>query len=204
MFDIPSALVAVVIWLYWGRVAFMSWRIRRRTRGLSGVVPEQGLERLLWPFIVVAVVAWMTFPVLAVQRLDGPWAIPLLAREPAAIVVRIAAGIAGAALLWLTVQCWRRMGKHWKMAVTPGQPQVLITDGPFARVRHPIYGYQILLMLASIVAVPTVPMLLLGIVHFVLMTTKARNEERHLYATHGEAYVSYVKRTGRFFPRLAS
>jgi len=95
------------------------------------------------------------------------------------------------------------MGRHWKMAVTPSEKQTLITDGPFARVRHPIYGYQILLMLVSAIVVPTIPMLVLAIVHVTVMTAKARHEERHLLGTHGDEYASYVQRTRRFFPRLS-
>ena len=94
-------------------------------------------------------------------------------------------------------------GRHWKMAVTPGERQVLITDGPFARVRHPIYGYQILLMLASLVVVPIFPMLVIAAIHLALMITKARNEEHHLAGIHGAAYASYMAATGRFFPRLS-
>jgi protein-S-isoprenylcysteine O-methyltransferase Ste14 len=33
------------------------------------------------------------------------------------------------------------------------------------------------------------------------MILKARNEERHLSALHGDAYAQYLRRTGRFFPR---
>ena len=76
---------------------------------------------------------------------------PEAARGDGWLVVRMLAALAAIGLLVATLRCWRRMGKHWKMAVTPGEKQVLITDGPFARVRHPIYGYQILLMLASLV-----------------------------------------------------
>jgi protein-S-isoprenylcysteine O-methyltransferase Ste14 len=47
---------------------------------------------------------------------------------------------------------------------------------------------------------------MLGIwaVHLVLNNLKARNEERHLLATHGEPYAQYLRRTGRFFPRFAA
>ena len=58
-------------------------------------------------------------------------------------------------------------------------------------------------MLASVVVVPLRSMLLAGVIHLVLMTIKARNEERHLHATHGGEYARYVERTGRFFPRLS-
>lgn len=203
MHDFPALILAVVVLAYWGRVGVMSARIRRRTHTLSGVVPEQGLERFLWLFFVPLVTAWIALPFLAAFRGAGPLAIPEPARSGGWFVLRLAAAIAAGGLLIATIRCWRRMGKHWKMAVTPGEKQVLITDGPFARVRHPIYGYQILLMLASLGVVPTPPMLVIALVHAVLMVTKARNEERFLHATHGADYAAYVARTGRFFPRLS-
>jgi protein-S-isoprenylcysteine O-methyltransferase Ste14 len=203
MQDLPSLMLAVVVWAYWGRVGSMSWRVRRRTRTLSGIVPEQSQERLMWLFFVPVVAAWLTAPLMAALRDAGAFAIPEAARSGAWVVVRFAGALAALALFALTLRCWKRMGRHWKMAVTPGQKQVLITDGPFERVRHPIYGYQILLMLASLVVVPTPPMLVIAIVHLGLMIAKARNEERHLSGTHGDDYARYVERTGRFFPRLS-
>jgi protein-S-isoprenylcysteine O-methyltransferase Ste14 len=61
-----------------------------------------------------------------------------------------------------------------------------------------------MLMACSVVVVATLPMLVVGLVHLVLMIIKARNEERHLLAVHGEAYARYVARTGRFMPRFAA
>jgi protein-S-isoprenylcysteine O-methyltransferase Ste14 len=52
------------------------------------------------------------------------------------------------------------------------------------------------------VIVPAWPMLALGVVHIGLMVVKARNEERHLLASHGEAYARYLEATGRFVPRF--
>ena len=40
------------------------------------------------------------------------------------------------------------MGKDWRMAVTDEPEQALITDGPYGRIRHPIYAFSILLVLA--------------------------------------------------------
>jgi protein-S-isoprenylcysteine O-methyltransferase Ste14 len=59
-------------------------------------------------------------------------------------------------------------------------------------------------MLCSAVVLPTPPMLLIALVHVVLMNIKARNEEAHLAAIHGEAYDRYAARTGRFVPRLTA
>ncbi len=203
MQDLLSLLLAAVVWAYWGRVGAMAWRIRRRTHTLAGLVPEQGIERFLWIFLVPVVAAWMALPLLAAFRATGELALSGAVRSGPWLVVRGVAALGAVALLVLTIQCWRRMGRHWKMAVTPGERGVLITDGPFARVRHPIYGYQILLMLASVVVVPTRAMLATGALHAILMVVKARNEERHLLRAHGEDYARYVERTGRFFPRLS-
>jgi len=200
MYDFPALFLFAVILAYWGRVAAMSWRIRRRTRTLSGVVPEQPLERLMWWFFVPVVALWIALPWLAGTRVHGSAALPAIVRDGAWLVLRWGAAFVALGLLVATVRCWRRMGRHWKMAVTPGERQVLITDGPFARVRHPIYGYQILLMLASLAVVPTLPMLAVAAVHLALMLTKARNEEAYLLGVHGDAYASYMARTGRFFP----
>jgi protein-S-isoprenylcysteine O-methyltransferase Ste14 len=57
-----------------------------------------------------------------------------------------------------------------------------------------------LLMVCTAIVVPTTPMLLVAMVHVVLMNIKARNEERHLLAMHGDAYARYLSRTGRFIP----
>lgn len=202
MQDFPSLLLAAVVWAYWGRVASMALRLRR-TRGLAGVVPEQGVERILGVFIVPIVAAWMALPLVAAFRDAGPFAIPGVARSGPWLAVRALTALAAIVLLLATIRCWKHMGRQWKMAVSSRERQELITDGPFARVRHPIYGYQILLMLASLVVVPTAPQLALAIAHAIVMTVKARNEERHLRGTHGADYEGYMQRTGRFFPRLS-
>jgi len=80
----------------------------------------------------------------------------------------------------------------------------LITDGPFRRIRHPIYAYQALLVLCSAVILPTVPMLIVAATHLALVNVKARNEERHLLSSHGDVYARYVARTGRFVPRFGA
>jgi protein-S-isoprenylcysteine O-methyltransferase Ste14 len=60
------------------------------------------------------------------------------------------------------------------------------------------------MMVATSVVLPSVPMLVVAVVHIVLMNIKARSEEAHLARLHGEAYARYVERTGRFFPGSAA
>lgn len=202
MKDLPATVLATTIWTYWFCVGVMAVRVRRRTRRLAGVVPQQRLEQLMWTVWVPLVVAWMVLPYLAASSGRSPWALPAFAYEPGCLAVRWGAALVGIACLALTIECWMRMGKNWRMAVTPDQQTELVTSGLYAHVRHPIYALSILLMIASVVVVPTPPMAIVAAVHVALMLMKARNEERFLLAAKGEAYARYCRRTGRFVPRL--
>ena len=108
----------------------------------------------------------------------------------------------GLAALVLSIDCWLRMGSNWRMAVTPDQQTSLVTSGLYSRVRHPIYALSILLMLCTVVVAPTLPVAAIGAIHIALMIAKALNEERFLCDRHGDSYRRYVRRTGRFLPRL--
>jgi protein-S-isoprenylcysteine O-methyltransferase Ste14 len=149
------------------------------------------------------VAAWIALPWVARAHDGGLLGLPAAARVEPWLALRFAA--AGVAILCFaaTARCWKRMGDDWRMDVSERQT-VLITDGPFRRIRHPIYAFSILLMLCTVVVLPTVPVLLMALVHIALMHAKARNEEAHLARVHGAAYARYAARTGRFWPRLGA
>ena len=202
MQDLPLAVLTATICAYWLGVGVMIVRVRRMTRKDVGIVPEQRLERFMWLVWVPLVAAWVFVPWSTLARTGAVPALPdFAAREPAYMALRWLAAIAGAISLGATIQCWARMGGDWRMDVRSNERTDLITDGLFARIRHPIYAFSILLMLCSATIVPTAPMLAIAAVHVVLMNIKARNEERHLLAVHGDAYAQYLRRTGRFVPR---
>ena len=205
MRDAPLLLLTATVWIYWSRVAFMVVRARQRTGDTAGLVPRQPLERLLWLFWVPLVAAWLALPRLGLTRTEGPLAVPELARqEPVLEALRWAAALCGVFCLAMTQKCWARMGDDWRMDVRPDRKPDLITDGLFARIRHPIYGFSILLMLCTATIVATVPMLVVALVHVILMNIKAHNEERYLLRCHGNRYRQYLQQTGRFFPRHAA
>ena len=88
------------------------------------------------------------------------------------------------------------------MAVTAEPDQPLITDGLFGRIRHPIYAFSILLVLCTVVVVPTALWLRAARGSSRYGSLKAHNEERHMLRQHGDAYAAYLARTGRFVPRI--
>jgi protein-S-isoprenylcysteine O-methyltransferase Ste14 len=200
--DVSGVIVTATIWAYWIGVGVMIVRVRRHTHKLSGVVPQQRLERMMWLVWLPLVAAWIALPYLALHRAQPPLGLPDFARADGVYGgLRLLAALVGVACLAATIQCWARMGKDWRMAVSVGEKQNLVTEGWFSRIRHPIYAFSMLLMICTVIVVPTWPMVVTGLVHIALMITKAHNEEQHLLASHGEGYATYLASTGRFLPR---
>jgi protein-S-isoprenylcysteine O-methyltransferase Ste14 len=203
MNDLPLTVLIATVWAYWCVVGVLIVSIHRKTGTLAGAVPEQRLEQRMWIVWIPLVIAWAVLPYLAATRSHPLLAVPELARlDPAFSALRWGAAACAVLCLVATIDCWRRMGKNWRMAVTPHERTELVTTGLYAYLRHPIYALSILLMLCSAAIVATVPMLAVAAIHVALMVLKALNEERFLLATHGDAYRRYSRRTGRFFPRL--
>ena len=190
MKDVPLVVLIATIWAYWLGVAIIINRVRHRNRKLVGLVPEQRVERLLW-------LIWV--PLVAFSQLKHAG---INVQETENIVFEGAAAAVAVFCLLGTVKCWLRMGDDWRMDVGARKTD-LITDGLFARIRHPIYAFSMLLMICSALIVPTLPMIAIAAVHLALMNIKARNEEEHLTTVHGDRYRRYVARTGRFFPRFS-
>jgi len=205
MRDFPGIVLTATIWTYWFGVGVMIHRVRRKARARRVVVPADRIERCMWLLWVPVVAAWMALPYLALTRAHPLLAVPEIAHASAAYAaLRWLAAACAVACLALTIDCWARMGRNWRMGVSLDRETELVTTGLFGRVRHPIYALSILLMACTVVIVATLPMLAVGVVHVALMHLKARNEERHLERTHGEAYRAYVAATGRFVPRLGA
>jgi len=203
MHDVPLLVVALTVSAYWLRVGAMVVRARRKQHRDVGLIPERRGERRMWLVVVPVVAAWCALPWLGLNRESGPLAVPAFARHPLYEVVRWIASFGAVACLVFTTQCWRRMGRDWRMDISDSNT-TLITDGLFARVRHPIYAFSIAMIIATAIVLPSLPMLALAAIHGTVMNMKARNEEAHLTRMHGDAYARYVARTGRFLPRSAA
>ena len=144
MMDLPCIAVAATVWVYWTCVGAMIVRVRRRTRKLSGIVPSQRVEQLMWIVWVPLVVAWMSSSLPGGRRTPhAPWGLPAFARGDRSHRAALGRCWRGGRSAWaFSIDCWLRMGKNWRMAVTPDQQTELVTTGLFGLVRHPIYALE--------------------------------------------------------------
>lgn len=82
-------------------------------------------------------------------------------------------------------------------------PARLATGGAYARVRHPFYAAFLLGLLGCVAALPVVPMAVVFLLAWLqLDRTAAREETRLLRSAHAAEYRAYLRRSGRFLPRV--
>ena len=80
----------------------------------------------------------------------------------------------------------------------------LVTQGPFAVVRHPIYAAWILLILPGVVLFfQSWLMLLLPLVAYISFKASIHREDRYLEDRFGQVYRDYRTCTNELFPKLA-
>lgn len=78
----------------------------------------------------------------------------------------------------------------------------LVTNGPYRWVRHPLYTVGSSMFVAFALMADNWFIMELGILAFIAMATRTPKEEANLIEKFGDEYREYMKRTGRFFPKL--
>ena len=78
----------------------------------------------------------------------------------------------------------------------------LVTSGPYRWVRHPLYTVGSSMFLSFGMMADNWFIAALGILTFILMAIRTPKEEANLIEKFGDEYRHYMKRTGRFFPKL--
>ena len=93
------------------------------------------------------------------------------------------------------------LGRNWGMPMSRKEQPELVTSGPYAVIRHPIYTGLILATLGSAIGVNVSWALMLIPVggYFIY---SARREESLMLQLFPEQYAAYMARTGMLAPRL--
>ena len=78
----------------------------------------------------------------------------------------------------------------------------LVTGGPYRWIRHPLYTFGSSMFIAFGLMADNWFIALLGILAFIAMASRTPKEEANLIAKFGDEYRDYMKRTGRFLPKI--
>jgi protein-S-isoprenylcysteine O-methyltransferase Ste14 len=114
-------------------------------------------------------------------------------------------GVAGAGLALLVAGiavvavAQRQMGASLRVGLPP-EPTALVRRGLYRWTRNPIYLGMLLSLAGVALVAPGPGSISVWLATAVLIGVQTRLEERHLTERHGEAYLAYAARVGRFVP----
>lgn len=177
-------------WLIWS--AYW-WALSRNVKPV--VREESALARLshILPLVVAAYL--LAAPVVRVPVLGErfmPW-------TPWTFWIGAALTVAG-----LLFSVWARvhLGRNWSGIVTVKQDHELITSGPYAIVRHPIYTGLLLAFIGSAIARGEWRGVVAVAITWWAFYAKMRREERFMCEQFGDAYQGYCERVPALVPFL--
>ena len=156
---------------------------------------EPCASRLARLVLMVCAVALLSLPSVP---------LPLLSERflpPGAWCFWSGAAVTAGGLLF-SVWARRHLGKNWSQAVTVKEGHELITSGPYALVRHPIYTGLLMGFVGSAVARGEWRGLLAVALVFVALWHKLRLEEKWMRAQFGESYEAYSRRVAALVPYI--
>lgn len=82
------------------------------------------------------------------------------------------------------------------------QNHVLSIKGPYKYIRHPLYTFGSSLIISFGMMADNWWIALFGVLAFVMMAVRTPKEEANLIEKFGDEYREYMKRTGRFSPKV--
>jgi protein-S-isoprenylcysteine O-methyltransferase Ste14 len=127
--------------------------------------------------------------------------------EPIAVLDAMAAHLAGLLLavggIGFTFYAQVAMGASWRIGVDPAESTQLVTGGPFALVRNPIFAAMLPTALGLTLLVPSWVAItgLIGLAVALELQVRVV-EEPYLLQAHGREYADYAARVGRFIPGI--
>lgn len=156
---------------------------------------EPGISRALRSILFLAAIG-----LLLDDRLPWPW----LYRNFIPVTLwsfYVGAAITIAGLLFAV---WARVhiGTNWSRSVTIKRGHELVTSGPYAVVRHPIYTGILIGFLGTAIATTQYRGILAFLLVFLSLWYKLRLEERWMREQFGPAYNDYARRTSALFPGI--
>jgi len=107
-------------------------------------------------------------------------------------------GLLVPAFYWL----FSSLGSNITPTVSIRKQHTLVTSGPYRWIRHPLYSFGTVLIIAIAVAAANWFILGVGVLTFIPLALRTPLEEQRLLETFGEEYQEYMQKTNRYFPKF--
>jgi protein-S-isoprenylcysteine O-methyltransferase Ste14 len=169
----------------------------RRTAGTWGVPLLHTRDRRERAVSAVLVLIAVALAVGTVRfALFGPAGVGAAVPPAPVTLAGYALLVASVALIALAQQ---QMGASLRVGIAP-EATALVSGGLFRWVRNPIFLGMLVWLAGIVLVAPGVWSVSLWLAGAAAIGLQTRLEEQHLRARHGEAYLAYASRVGRFLP----
>jgi protein-S-isoprenylcysteine O-methyltransferase Ste14 len=201
-FDRIGGWLALGLYTLYLALAFglRTWLQLRRTgeSGFKGISGRPGsLEWTAGVLFAVALAIGVAAPILDVADVLEPLDALDSAGFRATGVALFAVGLTA------TLYAQIAMGESWRIGVDEEEQTDLVTSGPFATVRNPIFAAMLPTSIGLALVVPNAVAIVGVAALLVALEIQVRLvEEPYLLRAHGAAYREYAARVGRFVPGL--
>lgn len=111
-------------------------------------------------------------------------------------------GIAlGCASFMLYIWALVTLGKEWSPHLQTRKNHHLVTTGPYARIRHPLYSFYIIFMISNALITANCIFITLLVVSIIVLVRRIPMEEQKLIETFGKEYRIYMQKTRGLIPK---
>jgi len=196
-------LSRIAFWFIFGGMLVMQvyFASRIRLAGEHKATNRKAIEREGWRHAVVRAIRSISLiAFLVLYVINPPWLGVLLVPFPDWLRwIGVALGVVS-----LAVYSWSRatLGREWSSLLQLSEEHHLVTTGPYAWIRHPIY-LALMGFLTGITLITAnwflIAFLVVSIVDLALRIPK---EEQMMVEEYGDEYIAYMQKTGRLLPKL--
>lgn len=192
--DLTAEVVVIILNVCW--LGFLGILIVGK-RGAAKIESKREVKSFVGFFLqCIAYAICFTFhrtyfsPILAMSQTS----------EQIVATITIAMAVAS---VWLCCESARMLGRQWALAARVIEGHELITSGPYARVRNPIYLAMLGMLLATGCAFSRWPAVLVAVIVFIGGTRiRIGSEERLLREAFGARFENYARKVPTLFPRM--
>jgi len=197
-----ESLFRIAFWSIFGGMIILQlyFASRLRLAGEPRAADRKAIKRERWIFIVIRVIRstiLVVFLVLYVVNL--PWL--RLFRVPFPDWLRWSGAVLGVLSLGLYAWSRRTLGKEWSSCLRMREAHHLVTTGPYAWIRHPIYLAMMVFMTAITLIAANWFLIAFLVISIVDLALRIPNEEQMMIEMFGDEYQAYIQRTGKLLPK---
>ena len=117
-------------------------------------------------------------------------------------ILRIAGGAVYMICVIVLYFLYKSLGNNWSHLMITRNEQVLIKNGFYSSVRHPIYTNSIIASISISLLTSNLLIFIVSLTLSIFVASRSWQEEDMLIERFGDEYREYMKRTGMFFPRI--